>query len=168
MFREALSITKKDIKHTFRSKQTLAFMILFPVVFMLILGYIFGQEQIVIVGLGVVDEDQGQFSEVLIDILTNATEIFKVTEYNVTENAIEQLEKGNENALLVIPEDFSTNITLMKQVSVNVYIDVSDPNTAQLSRGTLVAFLKEFSKQLTEARIDFAVGYLNDMGWDQP
>jgi ABC-2 type transport system permease protein len=114
-----VNIFVKELKELVRDPKVLLGMIVFPLILFPVMGSIIGysmqsaQEQAAKTPLLVVNNDGGDWSKFLIQILLNSS--LKVSVVNNTTinrtTALELLSKYNTTQFMVIPEGFSTNMT---------------------------------------------------------
>ncbi len=103
----SLSITLKEF---YRSKASMFFVLLFPIILMLLFGLIFQDQGETVYDLHVRDLDGGVNSQNITEMLGN-TEIFNIVEVGDEvgdiEDAKDYLTEHKLNAMLVIPEGYS-------------------------------------------------------------
>jgi len=172
---KVLAITVKDLKNYFRSKETLFYTIAFPLLFMLIFGFIYSGSEgfsyrmnVCIVNLdhpeGKVDVT-GQVAEALIGGMRNST-VFDVYVINTTtlpkktEPPFLNMSKGELDGIVIIPEDFTESVTMGKQTKVDVIINEEDPNKERINQGLIRGYFKGFNRALQEISIEIALQYL--------
>jgi len=98
-----------DLREFYRNKGTMFWTVLFPVLLMLLFGFIFGQQDEVNYTLPVQDKDGGMWSANLTEILDN-TDIFDVKFVDNDVDPKDYMEEHDENVLLIIPEGYSESI----------------------------------------------------------
>ncbi|MFQ6064112.1 MAG: ABC transporter permease [Candidatus Bathyarchaeia archaeon] len=175
MLRQVLAIVKKEMRILFRRKSNWFFLIGFPLGLTLIVGYVFGSvfpgEEISIhIDVGIINQDTSvspipeieSVSETLIDEM-NKTEIFKpVHLFNNVSEALEKLKRGQLDAVMVIHQNFTLNIVMIKQANMTIYVDSStDPQRYQVIRSVLNTFTAELTKKITKGRIDVVKPYIS-------
>lgn len=142
-----------DFKMTLREKEALFWMFIFPVVLMLILGFVFGRSGSIVLRVGVVDEDGSALSKVVVNAFEQIDEgddapldVF----FGAEKDELEELEDGNRNGVVVIEEGFSDAITGGRSGKVSLYIDESEITTAEITRQTLSGIVIEISNRMAE------------------
>ncbi len=175
--RKALAITTNALKNSFRSKQTIFWMIAFPLLFMLLFGYLysgaFAEEyrmDLAVLNLDHPTGDPSQTGETATSLITGLKEsgLFTISTYNYTSEPSADLppffnmSKGEIDGIMRIPDSFSQNITLGYQTQLRIIINEEDPNTMQINRGIVQGFLKGFVKQIQEVRIQFALQFMSE------
>ncbi len=174
--RKVLAITTNALKDSFRSKQTIFWMIAFPLLFMLLFGYLysgaFAEEyrmELAVLNLDHPTGNPSQTGETTAGLMTSLrqSDLFTISTYNYTSEPSADLppflniSKGELDGIMVIPDGFSQNITLGYQTQLRIIINEEDPNTMQLNRGIVQGFLKGFVKQIQEVRIQFALQFIS-------
>lgn len=171
MWREAFAFFKKDMCRLWRNKSWWSVWIGLPLALTLILGFIFGQEAVWKVDVGIVNNDTstaeefgyGSISQAFVEAM-NETSVFKpVYAYETVDEAVEQLKKGNLDAVVVIHQNFTLNIVTVRQANITFYLDKTDPNKSMIVSGALNSFLNEFSRVVTQERIKFIEPYLSPL-----
>jgi ABC-2 type transport system permease protein len=169
MWREVFAFFKKDMRRLWRNKSSWSIWIGLPLALTLILGFVFGQETVWKVDVGIVNHDTstfepyGNISRAFIEAM-NETDVFRpVYIYETVDEAVEQLKKGKLDAVVVIHENFTLNIVTVRQANITFYLDKTDPNKSMLVSGALNSFLNEFSRVVTQERIKFIEPYLEPL-----
>ena len=128
-----INIIKKEFIHIIRDPRTLALVIIMPVMMLFLLGYaVTGDIQDI--PLAIADLSLTDTSRLFIQRFPNSG-YFKIT-YNVyNENEIiELLDRGKIQAGLIIPEDFSRNVSTNSYSPILFIIDGSNPTVAQTAQ----------------------------------
>lgn len=144
-FKNILQITGKDLLEFFRNRMELVAFIIMPVFMMVMTGYIFPSgTSLKNITLAVVQNDKGNISENIVTVLENMKlgdkndNIFLIERQSGNlEGAKEELKKGNLNAILIIPEDFSSNIEESRQGILTLIIDQSNPQISSILTGMM-------------------------------
>jgi len=110
-----LTLTKKELKKTFREPTVLFMIFLFPVLFVFAFGVSFGGlgKTQPIYATGVVNNDQeniANYTQLFIEALSN-TKILSIQVYSDNQTAQSDLSQGKIQAILVIPSTFSQSLT---------------------------------------------------------
>ena len=140
-----LQITGKDLLEFFRNRMELVAFIIMPVFMMVMTGYIFPSgTSLKNIALGVVENDKGEISENIVTVLENIKlgdkndNIFLLERQpGNLEEAKEELKKGNLNAILIIPEGFSSDIEESRQGILTLIIDQSNPQISSILTGMM-------------------------------
>jgi ABC-type multidrug transport system permease subunit len=93
----------------------------------------------------------------------NKTEVFKpVYLFNNVSEALKKLERGELDAVIVIHENFTWNIVMIKQANMTIYVDSStDPQRYQVIKSVLNTFTDELTRKITQGRIDVVKPYIS-------
>ncbi len=144
-FKNILQITGKDLLEFFRNRMELVAFIIMPVFMMVMTGYIFPSgTSLKNITLGVVENDKGNIGENILTVLENMKlgdkndNIFLLERQpGNLEGAKEELKKGNLNAILIIPEGFSSDIEESRQGILTLIIDQSNPQISSILTGMM-------------------------------
>lgn len=97
-----------DIRRLFRDKLALFFVFLLPLLFLFILGGVFGRDNDMSFSVALLDESRSEPSGRFVDILKK-DEVLKVDEdIRSRETASDALFKNRINAIIILPENFGT------------------------------------------------------------
>lgn len=160
-FKNILQITGKDLLEFFRNRMELVAFIIMPVFMMVMTGYIFPSgTSLKNITLAVVQNDKGNISENIVTVLENMKlgdkndNIFLIERQSGNlEGAKEELKKGNLNAILIIPEDFSSNIEESRQGILTLIIDQSNPQISSILTGMMEKIVDGLATNLAIARL---------------
>jgi ABC-type multidrug transport system permease subunit len=97
------------IKQFSREKSTIFFVLAFPILLMLLFGFIFSDQGNIAYNLPIQNNDGGYWSTNLTDTL-NKTGVFNVILVDSSEDPKEYMNASGENTLLIIPAGFSEQI----------------------------------------------------------
>ena len=141
------AIARKEFYHVLRDFRSLYLAFLFPFILILLFGYALSLD-VENVEVVVVDHDQTEFSRLFIDKL-NASSYFHVHKYlSQTNDVIKYLDHGWVIMGIVIPPGWTGNIKADRETGLQILLDASDPNTANLARGYIMAFISGFNQKL--------------------
>jgi len=106
--------------------------------------------------IGIVDMDNGNFSDIAMSVLTERAEV--IYDGSDTEDGLEEVRKGNGVGLLVIPEDFSQNIYANNPGEIEIYwimrgAGILDSISSGVGEGLVQAVNQEISKTLIQQDI---------------
>ena len=149
-----------DFKMTLREKEALFWMFAFPILMMLILGFVFAGSGSLVLDVGVVDQDGSFISKQVVqafEAIAEPTEEagekkdapLKVTTGDEKEE-LDELEDGKRNGVLVIPKGFTDSIMEGKPGVVTIYVDESEVTTAEITKQTLTGILGEISREIAK------------------
>ncbi len=148
-------------------KKLLAFLILYPLLFMIIFGSVFGGENGAFsFKMAIVKPDNGSdnITQAFISIFQEYEGIDVVvkekTDESMDEMAKRLIEDEDFIAVLFIPENFSKIIFM--QVNVAIFYDKSaDVNMQSIALGTINGIIDAFSQKIAQQKIEFAKEYGN-------
>jgi len=144
-FKNTLQIAGKDLLDFSRNRMELVAFIIMPIFMMVMTGYIFPSgTSLKNIALGVVENDKGEISQNIVTVLEN----MKLGDKNDSifllerqpgnlEGAKEELKRGNLNAILIIPEGFSSNMERGQQGILTLIIDQSNPQISSILTGII-------------------------------
>lgn len=173
MLRQVLAIVKKEMITLSRSKSSWVWIIGFPLLLTMVLGFVFGpiagEEAAIHVNVGIVNQDTStspipeieSVSKTLIDQM-NKTEVFKpVYIFSNVSEAVEKLKHGELDAVMVIHQNFTWNIVQVQQANMTIYLDSStDPTRYKTVSSVINTFMRDLTKEITQKRADVVNEYV--------
>lgn len=177
--RAVLAIAKKDVILASREKMVLFFLIAYPVMMLFFAATLFvPSPKPVTLYMGVVYEDatiaEYSFNATSIVSLMNQTrmdnvEIFQARLFESQTQAIEEMRKGELDAIIVFPPKFSENISLSYTSELRIYISGVDIYKTQISEAVLRGFFDHLSKGIASTRIESMRQYVppSNMTWNE-
>jgi len=176
------AIAKTDFLGVLRNKTAIFFTLLFPLFFIIIIGFTFGAagtEETSRIRIGTVNLDGGStnvngmlsqnstIGDIFVQTLKDAN--FTVREYNsygdkdTNGTAAYEISRGNVDVGVVIPTNFtetlsfhymdSLGIPIPTKAQLRLYTDPSDPTGSAISHQTIRGFVSEFIKEYQENAI---------------
>ena len=136
-----------DMKMTLRQREALFWLFLFPILLMVILGFVFGSSGEVKLRIGVVDLDGSQMSEAIVQAFQDIDALVVSTGSEEEERAA--LKDGDRNAILIIPEGFGGEVESGPPGKVDILINQTEISTAQITSGTLRGILNEIGAHMS-------------------
>jgi ABC-2 type transport system permease protein len=131
ILKDSYSIMGKDLLALRRNRESMAALIILPIAFLLLFGYIFPSattEQHMPVGIINLDNSQASSAFVTqIETLNKNSGAMNIVNYSSVEEAKTQIDRGNVYGTFIIPPGFSNNLTNGKSANVIVYVDNSNP-----------------------------------------
>jgi ABC-2 type transport system permease protein len=153
MWVRLLAIVRKEFIHVIRDPRTLAVMCVMPIMQLMLLGYATNTD-VRNIPLGILDQDRSQQSRELINAYVISGQ-FAIAQQPSTEQELTQLmDNGEISVALVIPPSYGRDILAGKSVSVAVYIDGSDPSTANTALSSAVLIGQSVSTNLQFERME--------------
>ncbi len=98
-----------DLKGFVRNKAAVFWTLMFPVLLILMFGFIFQNEGNISYDLHIQNQDSGNWSATLTDII-NETDLFDVEMVSPNEDAQHYMQDNDANVLLIIPEGYTDEI----------------------------------------------------------
>lgn len=147
MIKRILAIIKKETRQLRRDKRLLAVIFFFPVLLLIMFGYAVNFD-VKNVKIAIYDQDRSELSRDFINSLSNS-EYFKVTGFIANNNEInEYLDQKYAVCVVVIPKDFSKEINLNRNTSMQFLIDGVDANTGSIVQNYMIAATGQFNQKV--------------------
>jgi ABC-2 type transport system permease protein len=142
---------KKELTQISRDRLALTLALVLPLIMLSLLGV---SISLTVTNLAVVvqDLDQSPMSIKYIDTF-RASLTFHVDAYPVSEQPWKALERGKARAALVIPEHFQEKIQRGQNVQVQVLIDATDANTANIMRANMAVISQAFLNSISNTKL---------------
>ena len=134
ILKDSYHIMSKDLLGLIRNRMSLAALIVMPIAFLVMFGFIFpGATTQQHMPVGIVDLDQGQGSSAFVtqlETLNKNSKTMNFENFSSVEAAQTQINKGKLYGSFIIPPGFSYNLTHGESANVIVYVDNSNPQIA--------------------------------------
>jgi|Deesub1362B_J571_1020462.scaffolds.fasta_scaffold00005_88 ABC-2 type transport system permease protein len=153
-----VSIAIKDFKLLIRNRSALFWNIMFPLLIMLLFVAIFGRQTPITINVGIIDQDNDLLSETFIEAL-NSSNLTRVLMFNNKIDAEEAISSQEIEAYIIIPGGFTSNLTSGRNTYVDIYVDMSNPDTTQITEGLLREFVSRFNEIIREKWIEYSEQY---------
>lgn len=124
-----------DLKITLRQRESLFWLLIFPLLLMVILGVVFGSAGNVKLKIGLVDLDGSQMSRAVVQAFRGIDALEVEVGSEEAERAA--LRDGDRNGVLIIPAGFGERLAAGTSSEVTVIINQSEVTTAQITSSTL-------------------------------
>ncbi len=136
-------------KQFMRDRMALFWMFAFPVLFVLLFGFVFGGENEVQFRLGVVAPEGDPVAAGLLSGLEqiSVVEIFRGSR----EEELTALQNGDRDGVLIMPQGMVASLSRGEQVRVELYYDAAKGNTAQILVSVVDQFLVEAERMRSGA-----------------
>jgi ABC-2 type transport system permease protein len=162
-----------DIKALSRSKGTLFWTLLFPIMLILIFGAIFSGAEEAEYDLTVVDYDESTMSDTFINILEQ-TGIVKTNIKEIEENEILTYMKDNDiKRLMTIPEGFEQYIGMVQMgidenetTTISFYFDQSEQQSSSIVRSVISSLVVELNMNISGGKNVINVDEIETIGGD--
>ncbi len=147
------AIARKEFIHIYRDPRSLGLVILMPAILMLLFGYAVTID-VKKVSLAVLDRDQSQESLSFVHRFS-ASPYFDLRLFVRDEKEIKRLiDEGQVKMGLILPGDFSKKIKAEEKAPVQVVLDGSDSNTANIVLSYVQAIARQYSEEKTSQKAE--------------
>jgi ABC-2 type transport system permease protein len=152
-FSRTWAIARKELFHIFRDWRSLGLVILMPVLLMLLFGYAVTLD-VKKVPMVVLDRDKSQESLSFIHRFS-ASPYFNLRFFAQDEKEVKRLiDRGKVKMGLVLPWDFSKMIKGRRKATIQVLLDGSDSNTANIILTYIQGVVREYNLEKTLLKIE--------------
>lgn len=135
----------KETNHIFRDPRTLLIIFIMPIIQLVMFGYAMNME-IKNIKLAVYDHNNSTISKDLINCF-KASDTFVVSYPATPERLLDGLFFSRQYAAaIMIPKDFEQDMTRNKKAEIQLIIDASDPNQANLIKAYCTGVVSRFNK----------------------
>lgn len=138
-----------NLKITLRQKEALFWLFLFPVLLMVILGFVFGSSGDIKLKIGLVDLDGSPVSEAIVEAFDGIDAIS--VEKGAEEEERASLKDGDRNAIVIIPAGFGRDVMSGTAGSVTMIVNPSEITTAQITSSTLRGIFDKIGQKMSGA-----------------
>ncbi len=144
-----LSVTWKEIQVISRERAWLVILFLLP----LLIGGFMGagnlaanspDANVILLKVGLVNQDSNTFGTEMAKTL-HTIEQLQVSDFTNVSEAEQQVAKGDLNAVIIIPADFSQKINEYTPTKVEVIVDPGEPEAANIVTGIMKQMAAEFA-----------------------
>lgn len=150
-FRRTKAMARKEFTHILRDPRSLGLALALPMLLLVLFGYALSLD-VDHIPLLIYDHDKTPQSRDLIERFRGSS-LFTIQGYVDSFKPVEfDLTRGTSMGALVIPLDFGKHIVLGQSTPVQLLLDGSDSNTANIALGYAKALVAGYS---TEVRTDF-------------
>jgi ABC-2 type transport system permease protein len=167
LFKSSLRIAWKDLVELKRNKLGLLMLILMPLFMMVMIGFIYPsgssydlsglKVEVVNLDTGYMNQNiSGQFTTA-VNAINNASVNMKFS-YGTTQAAlIDSIQRGDVDAGIVIPTDFTQCVLTGQQLNITVISDNSNPQVSSQVSGILSGIVKSMSTQVAQSKLSSAM-----------
>jgi ABC-2 type transport system permease protein len=147
------AIAKKEFFHIYRDPRSLALVILMPAILMLLFGYAVTLD-VKKVPMAVLDRDRSQESLFFIHRFS-ASPYFNLRLFVRDEKEMKRLiDKGTVKMGLILPWDFSKTIKAGRKVAIQVLLDGTDSNSANIILSYVQTIARQYTQEKTSLKVD--------------
>ena len=137
-----------SMKEFMRDRMAIFWTLGFPVMFILIFGVVFSGGDDISFPVALVNLDDGPIGSELVNAFTSV-ESFEVAEGERGEMA-SLLEEGNLRLVVVIPEDFSSNVSLGETTALEVIYDPTNQTSTQIVLAIVREVVNAFEREVSQ------------------
>ena len=137
-------------KQFVRDRGALFFTFFFPIMFILIFGWVFDQSGVQSFNVGIVDQGSPETTGIITGALEEV-EIFEKIEPGDLDTELESLRQGDLDAVIVIPEDTDSRLLADQVVNLQVHYDPSQASNQQILVPILTQILDEIDRGIQES-----------------
>jgi ABC-2 type transport system permease protein len=152
MLKRIKAISKKEVRQLMRDTRMLYVLFVFPFVLLVLFGYAINFD-VRHIKLAVYDQDNTAETRDFINRLTSSNYFDLVTNLNSEGQIRKVLDKGEAQAVVVFPRDFSQNIYSGREVNLQILVEGVDANTASVITNYMRAASATFSEKLTNEQL---------------
>jgi len=155
-----LPLTRKETLHILRDPRSLYLAIVLPVVLLILFGYAITFD-VRHIPVGIVDQDSSFLSRDFISRVKGSEYLDLVYLSNSSSGLESLLDKGKVKIILIIPHHFSRDLSQGKDAPLQLLIDGSDNNTAQIALGYISRIVQIFSLNIILEKLNKQGAILN-------
>lgn len=137
-----------------RSRSGVFFQILFPIILIVMFGFLFGGNSIAPQNLVIINHDHGTLSSAFIQAL-NTSGSFKVQYANVSDIQT-YLNDHPQSMIMVIPSNFSNDIVANQRVTIFLYSN-SNPQVSSQYNGVINAVMQAFLAKIKGSGLQYSI-----------
>ncbi len=141
-----LPIVRKEFRQVRRDRRTLGVLVFIPAFMLMMFGYAVNFD-VRHTAMAVVDQDQSAISRDFVSRFTMTEYFDLVAQPASIRESDPLLDKGIAKLVLVIPSDFSDNLTSGKKATIQVLVDGSNASASSTSIGYMNGIVQDFSVQ---------------------
>jgi ABC-2 type transport system permease protein len=148
MITRILAISKKEVRQLMRDKRMLYVLFVFPFVLLILFGYAINFD-VHHIKLAVYDQDNSANTRDFVNRLTSSNYFDLVDHLNAEEQINTVLNKGDAQAVIVFPQNFSRDIYSGREADIQILVAGVDANTASVILNYMRAATATFTEKLT-------------------
>ena len=146
--------------HILRDPRSLYLALILPIILLILFGYAITFD-VRHIPVGIVDQDNSSLSRDLISRV-QGSEYFDLLYLTNASTGLEKLlDEGRVKVLIVIPSHFSRDLSKGKDTPLQLLIDGSDNNTAQIALGYISRIIQIFSSNIILEKLNKQGAILN-------
>lgn len=138
----------KELRLISKDRRSFLFLLFMPIIFIVMFGSIFNQDDGASITLRTVDQDQSPASKALIEQMKGIMDVKQLSSDNFNEQ-LDQIKQGQFSAMLVIPSGFEQSMKEGKAADIKLYQDPA----AQTETAPIQAILGSISANYREQKL---------------
>lgn len=142
-----LPIIKKEFRQIRRDKRALGILIFIPAFLLVLVGYALNFD-VKHLSVAILDQDNSSLSRDFVSSFTQSEYLNQGPRLSSIREIDRVLEDESAHLVVVIPKSFSKELSLGREVPVQIIIDGSNSNTASIAAGYISLAVEEFSRKL--------------------
>ncbi|MGD6933424.1 MAG: ABC transporter permease [Candidatus Bathyarchaeia archaeon] len=156
-------IAWKDLKELSRNKLGLLMLILMPLLMMAMIGFIYPSGssidmsnlnvQVVNLDSGYMDTTVSDAFATAVNQINTASVNMKFTNGTTLEALTDSIQRGDVDAGIIIPVDFTYCVLTNQQANITIISDNSNPQVSQQVSGVLSSIIKTMSTQVAQSKL---------------
>jgi len=134
-----LAVAERDLRRFRRNSAFLVPMVLMPITYLVILGKVMGGD-LHDLPVAIVDQDRGASAVVVRDrlrTLEQSRELFRLSDELDPSTAVTKLRQGRYRAVVILPPEFSADVSKGARASLGIVVDNTDNTTANVIEAEL-------------------------------
>jgi ABC-2 type transport system permease protein len=156
-FLPVTTFAKIDIKRLFRDKLAIFFVFIFPLMFLVIFGFIFRGNGDVSFRVALINQSDTEFAKKFADEI-NKNKVFKVDkEVSTQDQAKEKMGRGQLEAAIILPEGFGKQGDNYPSGETRILYDQSNEQAGQTLGSIMQGVFDEINKQFVPTEKPFTV-----------
>jgi len=152
-----LAVMLKELRQAFRDKRMAVMLLVAPVMQLTVLGYAVDLE-VDHIPTAVCDQDRSAASRELVHAFLAAGTFDRYADSRSPDEGMTLLERGDAGAMLIVPAGFGEDVKRGRPTQVQVLVDGSDPNRAQIAANAASQFLLSRGTSMTLAALEQQAG----------
>lgn len=153
-----ITFIRVDVRRLFRDKVALFFTFLFPLIFLLVFGGLFGRETNISFSVALVNNSNSEFAAQFAEQVRQ-NELFKVDDtISGPDQAKEKLSRGELDAIITLPEAFGQQGDLpYPSGDLRVLYDQTNAQGAQTLIAVLQSVFQDINSQFVDTSVPFTI-----------
>lgn len=152
-----LAVMLKELRQAFRDKRMAVMLLVAPVMQLTVLGYAVDLE-VDHIPTAICDQDRSAASRELAQAFVASGTFDRAADTPDPEDGTRMLERGEAGAMLMVPAGYGEDVKRGRPTQVQVLVDGSDPNRAQIASSAASQFLLTRGTAMTLAALEQQAG----------